>query len=551
MERIREGVFDFLNQEIDLGRPVRWVPEEVDRLWHYQLHAFEYVVPLGLRFQRSASKEDYGIFRELVDDWLQASPVGAEPAWDPYPTSLRIRNWLQAYSLFDSAIQQDSAFAQRFLEGLYSQARYLERFVEYHLLGNHLIENGRALLMAGLFFQDRRARRWRRKGAGILWREIDRQFLSDGAHFERSPMYHRLMLRLYQDAVGVLTALGRPVPPGIGARLEKMEAWLATVLHPDGEIPLLNDSVIGDARKAKAAVEAGENGASSLEPLPESGYFVFRNPRKQDFVIFDCGPIGPDYQPGHGHCDCLSYELSVSGHRIIVDSGVGTYYGDLARRNYYRSTRAHNTIQIDGEEQSEIWDRFRVGRRAYPLGVRWRNGKDIAWVTGAHTGYRRLSGRVTHRRWFCWIDRRFWLVCDRLTGSGRHRVESFLHFHPEAEVDKPVRQNGHFAAQIRRQEAALSIVLWGAGEVRTDDEETNAPQSWYAPGFNREIANPVWCLYSEVDLPAWSAQVLWPGGNHVEAQFLEESKEAFRVEVQGGGASYRVFCDGRTMELER
>ncbi|MDH3254873.1 MAG: heparinase II/III family protein [Acidobacteriota bacterium] len=537
-------VFTFLNQSLDLGRSITWEPEGVDRLWHYQLHAFGHSLSLGCRFRDQARESDYRLFRDLVEKWIRACPIASAPAWDPYPTSLRIRNWLRAHALFAPALLGDTDFSRRFLDSIYSQARYLEHFVERHLLGNHLIENGRALLLAGAFFGDKRARLWRRKGERILWRELGRQFLADGGHDERSPMYHQLMLGVYQESVQTLEGLGERVPEGVQEQLDAMSRWLGALLHPDGQIPLFNDAVFSMTGPPAPLLTDAEPPSDGLTPLPETGYFAFRNGNAGDFAVFDCGPLGPDHQPGHGHCDCLSYEISVAGHRLIVDSGVGTYYGEQKWRDYYRSTRAHNTVQVDDEEQSEIWHRFRVARRAYPDRVQWGSGDGIDWAAGSHTGYRRLPGKVSHRRWFCWLDRRYWLICDLLTGSGLHRLKSFLHFHPDVDAPSPTLRGDVFAGKAVRDGTALRLFLWGGDSVSCSRGEEGELQGWYATEFNRQLANSVWTMHRDGKLPIWMAYLMSPDDEPVSTRFASTGGTRFQVQVQGDHESHSVVFDG-------
>jgi uncharacterized heparinase superfamily protein len=432
---IDAGVFTFLNHRVALGQPINWYPQDETQLWRYNLHYFDYVIPLGKDFVKSGDINFYRLFRRLVQEWMQSCPVAEPVAWDSYPVSLRISNWIKAYSLFEPEISQDSEFLADFYQSLYVHASYLEKNLEYHLLGNHLIENGRALLLAGLFFSDNNSVRWENIGKRILWDELDEQFLSDGGHFERSPMYHQIMLTLYREVISVLNDRQVEIPSKVHNKVKLMESWLGTVLHPDGQIALLNDSALGIAGDSTSLSDHSLISTERFAALTESGYFTFRDPASKNYLVFDCGPLGPDYQPSHGHCDTLSFELSLEGKRMIVDSGVGNYYGDIEWRNYYRSTRAHNTIIVDGAEQSEIWGRFRVARRAQPVDVNWNdNDANLIYAIGSHSGYHRLPGTITHRRWMCWIDSSFWLVCDFLTGRGRHAVESFIHFDPEVEI---------------------------------------------------------------------------------------------------------------------
>jgi uncharacterized heparinase superfamily protein len=448
-------------------------------------------------------------------------------------------------------LEGDVPFRNQLIDSLYVQAAYLERFVESHLLGNHLIENGRALLLAGLFFKEGRARRWRRKGVKILWRELDRQVLADGGHDERSPMYHQLMLGVYRESVESLESAGASVPEGVREKLDDMARWLAIVHHPDGRIALLNDSVFSAAGSAVHLIGGVEPPGDGLTVLEESGYFVFRSHTQGDCLVLDCGPLGPDHQPGHGHCDCLSFELSLAGQRLIVDSGVGTYYGEPSWRHYYRSTRAHNTVQVDGEEQSEIWDRFRAARRARPSGVRWDRSDGVEWVTGAHTGYRRLPGKVEHRRWVLWIDRRYWLICDRLTGEGSHCLRSYLHFHPEAEVSVPSDNGGLVEGVVRRRGASCRVLVWGGAEVKQLRGETEELQGWYASDFNQHVANSVWAISTDLALPAWLAYVLVPGGGPAAAHFSSLEGGTLQAELTLESARVRLTCDEERVEVER
>jgi hypothetical protein len=149
-------------------------------------------------------------------------------------------------------------------------------------------------------------------------------------------------------------------------------------------------------------------------------------------LLFDGGEIGPDYQPGHSHADTLSFELSLNGRRVIVDSGTSTYAAG-ADRDRQRSTSAHNTIVIDGMNQTECWGAFRVARRARPLGFLLESlGSEVA-VEAGHDGYRRLADPVIHRRRI--VMSAFGIsVRDTIEATATHRVDIAWHFHPRLRV---------------------------------------------------------------------------------------------------------------------
>ena len=469
--------FRFLNQEKTFSnRRIDWVSEEMSKLWRYNLHYFDYLN------DRSRSLEHR---KQLVTDWVQHTRPGMGDAWEPYTVSLRIVNWIKFF------LAPNVTFQQEWVESLYQQTLWLERNIEYHILANHYLKNGVALFFAGMYFEGDDAERWIKKGVKILREELDEQFLQDGGHYERSPMYHSLCVMDYLDVLNLMAA-SRDVMTF--NEFEQFKAQTTRALHflnaiclPDGEIPLLNDSAFGIASQpnridAYASLVIGYTRPDTRSELsvtqhPQSGYYVLR--KDQDMMIIDCGEIGPRYQPGHAHCDTLSYELAVNGRRMIVDSGVYDYEHSR-QRAYARSTRAHNTVTVDDEEQSEIWGVFRVARRARPtFGWAKMTSDDHAVFEGAHDGYTRLPGALIHRRRIEYDGHSHWLVVDRMEGTGRHRANSYIHLHPD------------FTADIEGRRVSIRDTAgheWASFEM-LDDGEISLEESWYYPEFGREIKN--------------------------------------------------------------
>jgi hypothetical protein len=236
-------------------------------------------------------------------------------------------------------------------------------------------------------------------------------------------------------------------------------------------------------------IESPETMQVASEPqttvFPKSGYGVIRSAEAESTLIFDCGPLGPDYQPGHGHCDVLSYELSLGGQRVVIDTGISTYEPG-PERAYERSTAAHNTLRIDYEEQAEIWSSFRVGRRPQVGKLRDGNDGPFHFLSGGHDAYRRLG--VAHTRTILFHAPDTWIVADLLRGSGSHRVESFLHFHPQVRLEPVAEHVGSSDGQLLRrwtvglphQRYLLSAYCDGEFDIHT---------SWYAERFgDRQLA---------------------------------------------------------------
>ena len=417
---------------------VNWACKDMPKLWRYNLHYFDYL------HDSARSIENKSL---LITDWIEHNPPGTEDAWEPYTVSLRIVNWIKFFLSINATRckeKNDELPKREWLESLRQQALWLEQNIEYHILANHYLKNGVALFFAGLCFEGIDADRWLQKGLRILREELREQFLADGGHFERSPMYHSICLIDYLDVLNLAQSSHVAIPGDLVDEFRvKVTAaldFLNGICLPDGGIPLFNDSAFGIAPTPRQIFDYAErvigykvlsssNGVV-VRVFPATGYYACRN--AEDMIIIDCGPIGPDYQPGHAHCDALSYELAIDGRRVIVDSGVFDYEPSQERA-YARSTRAHNTVMVDGEEQSEIWGVFRVARRARPLSAQIQaNAHEVVLFEGAHNGYMRLSGRPIHKRRISYVDKQgSWIITDVLEGAGIHRMESFVHIHPD------------------------------------------------------------------------------------------------------------------------
>lgn len=390
--------FRFLNEERET---VTWTDSGIPKLWLYNLHYFEYAN------------------LALIERWIKENPVGTGIGWDPYPTSLRIANWCKW------GIGQESV-PQNVCSSIATQAAWIEELLETHLLANHLLANAKALMFAGALLNCDGSSRWYELGRRLLEKELRRQILSDGAHVERSPMYHSIVLEDLLDLYNLGCALNRPTPQ-ITGHIPPMLAWLDHLTHPDGEIALFNDASFGIAPNPSTLHAYARRLGFESAPvaLGESGYLRLETDTL--VLIFDAAPLGPDYQPGHGHADALSFELSHCGRRVLVNSGTSTYEMN-ATRAFERGTAAHNTLRLDGIDQSEMWASFRVGRRArtFDLATDHRT-----FVSAAHDGYNHLRCPVMHRRR---IDIRDECVhvTDRLEGYGQHKAELFFHIAPGA-----------------------------------------------------------------------------------------------------------------------
>jgi uncharacterized heparinase superfamily protein len=427
---MRDGSFKFLNKRKRL-ETVGWDGPECEKLWRYNQHYFD-------DLNATCASERYCLHVDLMRDWTANNPPGEGTGWEPYPTSLRIVNWIK-WGLFGHAIPDEC------LQCLAVQTRVLNRKIEWHILGNHLFANAKALVFAGLFFEGVEAEKWLKAGLNILSREMREQILPDGGHFELSPMYHSIVLEDVLDLINLL----RAVPCMAGkvhlGQLEVLAAdmlqWLDTICHPDGEIAFFNDAAFNiapspaDIRSYSKRLGinprlscVNQNGLL-LKRCPDSGYAALEVPHAK--LLLDVASIGPDYLPGHGHADTLSFEMSLFKRRVFVNRGTSQYGTGLVRQEE-RGTAAHNTVVINNENSSEVWSGFRVARRARPFGLLIDKNEASIKVICSHDGYKRLSGSPIHRR--AWTLASGKLVIEDKIEGAFESAKAYFHLHPDTKV---------------------------------------------------------------------------------------------------------------------
>jgi len=370
---------------------VDWETQEHGPLFAYHLHQQEYL--------RLSSYDSAARAVRLVD-WIEGHPEGV--GWDPHPISLRLLCWGRLL-LMPGALGPQPELREAMLRSMARQTLMLARGLEVRLQANHLLSNLIAMVWTGLLLETEGASDWRAYSDRLI-EELDLQVHPDGGHEERSPMYHSLLLENILDLLNLCLAAADRSPAGLADCLEqtasRMLAALDVLTHPDGRIALFADSGFDlaaepDALSAYAArlgVRSTEAAARGSALLPQSGYLrLCAGP----FVLIAsvAGP-SPAHQPGHAHCDALSFELSVRGKRLVTDTG-SFEYRPGSRRDRARATASHATLEIDGREQAEIWAAHRIGGRPDVEVSAW-DGSGCAEITCR--GWSR--GAPIHRRLF-------------------------------------------------------------------------------------------------------------------------------------------------------
>ena len=464
---LSKTTFFFLNKKESLNEIYRY-NKRINKLWMYNFHYFDY-----LNSYDSFQKKDW--YRELIFSWIKKYSFGTSPGWDAYTTSLRIVNWTKWYLNGNVLLQNEK-------KSLSLQAEYLYNKIEFHLMGNHLLANAKALIFAGSFLEGYSANKWFEKGIKLLSKECQEQILHDGGHFERSPMYHSI---IYEDFLDILNL--SKVYPSLFKKYEynikilktltnKMAEWLEVMTHPDGEISFFNDSAMKIAKSKNTLFKYHNQITFFKKPLlnkitflKASGYV--RVKLKNLDIIIDVAPIGPDYIPGHAHADTLSYEISLFKKRVIVNSGTSTYeYGCL--REWQRSTLAHNTLEIDELNSSKVWHSFRVGNRAYPFDININEKDNKVIIRASHDGFNNILNKRIHTR--TWVIKTNKIdILDEISGKFKKGLLR-TYFHPDIKIDN--RQN--------------DIILKNKNiKWKTNCKEFTIKNSFWYPEFGKMLKN--------------------------------------------------------------
>ena len=413
----KDGEFTILNLSKKFDSKIDWNYSEYGKLWTYNLTYFEYL----------KEREDLSLIYDFIENICSV-----KDGLEPFPISLRGMNWIKfltKYKIKDKKID----------DSLYAQYYILLDNLEYHLLGNHLLENGFSLLFGAYYFQDENLYK---KAKEILEKELNEQILDDGAHFELSPMYHQLMLFRVLDCINLVqnnSWENQELLIFLEEKASLMLGWLKSISYENGEIPLLNDSANCIAPISNELFKYANNLKLSIQhsKLSQSGY---RKVKKQNYdCIVDIGEIGASYIAGHAHADTFNFELYIKNKPFIVDAGLSTY-NIGKQRDSERSTKAHNTVEINGQNSSEVWGGFRVANRANI--VELIEKEDL--IKSTHDGYKKKFGILHTRKWIFKEDK---IIIEDSLNKECNAIAR-LHFYPdirESEIRERIILNSQFS----------------------------------------------------------------------------------------------------------
>lgn len=395
--------FKFINITHKFDNKIDWNYSNYGKLWTYNLNYFEFL-------NQKYFTKNKGL--ELIYNYID-NLEDIKDGLEPFTISLRGLNWIKFLSYKKIKISKIDA-------SLYAQYKILFNNLEYHLLGNHLLENAFSLMFGAYYFRDNN---FYFKAKNILKKQLNEQILEDGAHFELSPMYHQLMLFRLLDIINLITLNSWKKDleflKFLKDKASLMVSFLEEVTFNSGEIALVNDSAINIAPSTKELIDYAKR--LNIKPTKKEltcGYKMIKN-RNYELFIDSCD-IKATYIAGHTHSDLFNFLLNINGKEFLIDSGISTYEANDIRA-YERSSKAHNCVVIDNKDIDKVWGAFRVANRAKVTKRLFKDG----YILAEHNGYYK-EYKTIHKREFQYDNSKI-KIKDTLIGP-KKEARLYLHF---------------------------------------------------------------------------------------------------------------------------
>ncbi|MDD5170484.1 MAG: alginate lyase family protein, partial [Syntrophales bacterium] len=420
--------------------------------WTHFLNRHHFLRPVLQAFIDTGDINYAKFIEDIVCRWVMENPVplgsngGAGPSWETLSVAWRLREWLWIRRVVGNSSFPGGKENRLILRSLWEHCRHLMDHQGHP--NNWIILEAGALALAGMELPEfKEASSWQKEGLSRLKREISRQFLPEGAHFELSPFYHALCLHILLEIRKTAASMKKRLPTEFNGPLKKAADYLAAICRPDFTWPSLNDSgsvtndyssvmrLAGDVFGRADFTWIGTKGKDGKAPrrkirvFRSAGIAVMRSGSRQDadYLLFRAGPAGAS----HAHEDVLSLDIAIAGVSCLVDPGI-TAYAPGPLTDYYRSAIAHNMILIEDKGPVRAGRPYRERIRPADNLFLSSDGSNGRTISGCCRDYEGKDGGadIAVTRIISSGNRRGWVVTDSITGSGNHRVTVCWQFAP-------------------------------------------------------------------------------------------------------------------------
>jgi hypothetical protein len=440
--------FIFLNLSKEYDQTINWDEKEYGKLWNYNLQYLDYINQQNID-QKTAIALIHSLSKEIFAGRIKN---------EPYPASLRILNLIK----FIHRTNEKNGMVLTFLN---NQITYLRKNKEYHILGNHLLENAFALTAGAMVC---RCHKLFKASSRLLMAELNEQILPDGAHFERSVMYHAILFERLLDLINMCQKIDVDESDKLKLELtkfaEKMLGFLPQICFSNMDMPMFNDASNGISSSMNELIHYASN--LGIKPFPiqlkECGYRKLLSENYE--LVMDVEGIAPDYQPGHAHADSTSFVCYVNHEPFLVETGTSTYQADK-RRAIERASSSHNVVVVNQINSADVWGAFRVGKRPKVKILKEESNELVV----THNAYSDQG---------VWSLKRSINVGQNLTITDEVKANrkldsciAYFHFHPEVQITLNEKE-----ALIHSEIANLKFE--GALKIELNSYE-------FAEGFNK------------------------------------------------------------------
>lgn len=508
--------------------------ETGDKKVVWELNRHQHFFSLGVAYLITRDEEFALTFVNHLESWMEQNPPGLGINWvSSLEVAFRSISWIWALNFFKDSPSLTPELFQNALKFLHVHGRHIEKYLStYYSPNTHLTGEALGLYYLGTqlpFFN--RSAEWRKKGRDILMAELDRQILPDGVYFEQSTWYQRYTADFYTHFL-ILSALSEEdlsyeEQKKLESKLQQIIDFLMYITRPDGTTPIIGDDDGGrllplgggesnDFRSVLTTAAVllgrgdykfvgrtfteetlwllGREGMKSFESMPkerpletsvsfpDGGYYVMRDgwAETDNYLLTDCGDLG-SITGGHSHADTLAFDAAIAGKTVLVDPGTYTYHESELLRDYFRSTKAHNTLDIDNESSSISGEKFNWQETASATLYSWVSNDRFDFLEGSHDGYSRLEdGPAIHHRSILFLKNDYWIIRDYVDTMGEH--DYGLNFHFNHGLNPKIKSDeGCIAIGTDENESGMRLFTFG------DDGEWQQKESWVSTCYGKKV----------------------------------------------------------------